>query len=266
MASKHRFSLALIRFLDALFQPISPKKRRASSAAEGDSYADWEYRDSQRVHGYVKDRVSVQGETLLDLGCGLGGRAVYYAEQGAALVIGVDRDVAFLRKAKQFSQSRDIGDRVHFVAADAAALPFREAAVTRVMAHSVFEHFDEPDAVLGESHCCLIKGGQLAVTFPPYLQPYGAHLYRHLSFPWPQILFSEQALAAYFTEKTGSADKLSSVNKMTIARFTHLLEESPFTDCHLTLTTKSWLKPLNNLPFLKEYLTLQVAAICTKDI
>jgi cyclopropane fatty-acyl-phospholipid synthase-like methyltransferase len=69
--------------------------------------------------------VDLSGGRLLDVGCGLGGKSVYYAEQGAHLVVGVDISEARARVAAAFARRhRAAGAKVQIVVADAAHLPF----------------------------------------------------------------------------------------------------------------------------------------------
>ena len=85
--------------------------------------------------------VPVTGRRVLDLGAGTGvaGRAALAA--GAGRVVSADLAVAMLRLT---------GPAQHPVAADAAALPFRDRTFDLVVAAFCLNHLDRPGEVLGE--------------------------------------------------------------------------------------------------------------------
>ncbi len=100
--------------------------------------------------------VAVTGRRVLDLGAGTGvaGRAALAA--GADRVVSADLAVAMLRRA---------GPAQHPVAADAAALPFRDRAFDLVVAAFCLNHLDRPGEVLGEIR--RVGHGLAASTFAP---------------------------------------------------------------------------------------------------
>ena len=53
--------------------------------------------------------------------------------------------------------------RVRFHVADAAALPFDDASVDRVICFSAWPHFPDPDAVVRQAARVLVPGGRLHV-------------------------------------------------------------------------------------------------------
>jgi SAM-dependent methyltransferase len=100
--------------------------------------------------------VPVAGRLVLDLGAGTGvaGRAALAA--GAARVVAADLAVAMLRLT---------GPAQHPVAADAAALPFRDQAFDLVVAAFCLNHLDRPEAALREVR--RVGQGLAVSTFAP---------------------------------------------------------------------------------------------------
>lgn len=86
------------------------------------------------------------GSPILDVGCGPLARVeLYFAQKGLEMV-GVDVSVASLLKAKE--KVADYSDNVHFVVADAEALPFREGSFDRVLAMGLLSHLPDKLSVL----------------------------------------------------------------------------------------------------------------------
>ncbi len=121
---------------------LAPQVRAAYEAAA----ADWAFGPEQVYTPLARALVGeaplpVAGRRVLDLGAGTGvaGRAVLAA--GADRVVAADLATAMLRRA---------GPALHPVAADAAALPFRDQAFDLVVAAFCLNHLSRPAAALRE--------------------------------------------------------------------------------------------------------------------
>ena len=68
---------------------------------------------------------------LLDLGCGLGGAARFFAQRFGCQVTGVDLTPEFVQVAEALSRLVGLGDRVAFRVGSATALPFDDASFDR---------------------------------------------------------------------------------------------------------------------------------------
>lgn len=254
-------------------------RRSLERRASGEAYARWEYESGRAVFESQFGAGRLRGVSMLDAACGPGGKTAWYAEAGAARVIGVDLDAAHLAAASRFSAARGVSARTHFVAADAGRLPLREAAVELVTANDAVEHFSDPGGVIAELARVLRPGGRLLVTFPPFLSPNGAHLYDYVRIPWCQVMLSRRALGALVeravrdAEADGerarrvAAEQMAfydhALNRMTIARFLSLVGAEP----RLRLVWMRcepprfrWLRPVAALPGVRELLAAMVAA------
>ena len=136
---------------------LTPDVRAAYDAAA----ADWAAGPEQVYAPLARALVAaaplpVPGRRILDLGAGTGlaGRAALAA--GADRVVAADLAVAMLRRA---------GPAQHLVAADAAALPFRDRAFDLVVAAFCLNHLGRPGAALGEDR--RVGRALAASTFAP---------------------------------------------------------------------------------------------------
>lgn len=109
----------------------------------------------------VLDRVALAGdETVLDVGCGTGRLTGVIAERlPRGRVVAVDRSANMLRVARANLRPR-WGDRVRFVRADAAALPFHEAADV-VFSTATFHWVLDHDRLFASLFAALEPGGRL---------------------------------------------------------------------------------------------------------
>jgi ubiquinone/menaquinone biosynthesis C-methylase UbiE len=100
------------------------------------------------------------GSIVLDIGTGTAvvPRALVSRRPEIAAITGCDRSPGMMRVARSRMPA------LRLVAADAASLPFRDAAFDVVTASFVLSHLPDHEAGLSEAHRVLKPGGRLAVT------------------------------------------------------------------------------------------------------
>ena len=119
------------------------------------------------------DRLGVvDGDRLLDLGCGFGRHAFAAARRGAAVValdagmdeiVGVRSVFGAMVEAGELSPERV---RAGGVQANALALPFADGSFDRIVASEVLEHIADDTTAIAELVRVLRPGGTMAVTVP----------------------------------------------------------------------------------------------------
>ena len=257
-----------------------PLARRASD----DAYSEWEYESGRALFLEYFDPGSLANRRVLDAACGLGGKTVWYAEAGAAVVFGVDLELANLRQTRAWAARRAAGTRVSCLAGDVLRLPLRDACVDVVTANDAMEHFAEPEAALAELSRVVRPGGRLFITFPPYGSAHGAHLYDYIGLPWCQLLLPRRALYATLersireTEHQLGHDDDARVqrikreqieffehalNRITVGRFVRMVRAEPRVQIRRLRCVPpklKWLEPLASLPGLREVLAGLVVA------
>jgi len=260
--------------------PRRSLERRASE----DAYAQWEFETGRTLFLEHFGLDGLRGVSLLDAACGPGGKTAWYAES-AALVLGVDRECRHLAQARRYGESRGVGARQRFVAADVLRLPLRDGSFDAVTANDAMEHFSDPAAALAELTRVVRPGGRLYLTFPPYRSPHGAHLYDYVRLPWCQVLLSRRALTVVVeravleaererggVDVEGRARRVAreqldffehDLNRLTVGGFLELLRgERRLRALRLRFEPPKfrWLRPVVRLPGLREYLTGLVVA------
>lgn len=244
------------------------------------AYSEWEYRTGRDIFQRHFPQARLQGVRVLDVGCGLGGKTVWYAEVGARQVVGVDLESQHVRQSRVYAASRGQAERIAIVRGDAMRLPFAPGSFEVITANDSLEHFADPAAALRELARVLTPGGRLYLYFTPYRSPLGSHLYDHVRIPWCQLVLSRRLLYATLAravldeerqrqvqgaeeraaERTGEIVRYfeTEVNGITVNRFHELLDaESLFRPHRVHYTTPKFrfLQPLLRLPPLREYLT-----------
>jgi SAM-dependent methyltransferase len=162
----------------------------------------------------------VAGRRVLDFGCG-GGEDTVALARYARDVIGVDIQAPLLEQARRRAAGMP---NCRFATAP-------DASVDRIVSVDGFEHYDDPAGVLRLMAGSLDRGGAALVVFgPPWLHPYGGHLFS--VFPWAHLIFTEAALMRWRSEfKRDGARRFNEVtgglNRMTVRRFVRTVRDSP---------------------------------------
>ena len=167
----------------------------------------------------------IQGQCVIDFGCGEGDQTVEMALHGARRVIGVEIQETRLKTAAARAESAGVSHLCHFAT-------HAEDPADVVISIDAFEHFDDPGGVLEAMYGLLRPGGEALISFGcTWYHPHGGHLFS--VFPWAHLIFSERALIRWRADfKSDGATRFHEVagglNQMTIRRFQRLVEASPF--------------------------------------
>lgn len=140
---------------------------------------------------------AMAGKAVLDVGCGWGGKAVYFAETlGPARVEGFDLPGVFDPKAPlAFAASRGVS-RCGFRTGHAETIPYGDAEFDLLLCEDVLEHVADPDRTLLECRRVLRSGGRLVALFPSFRMLDAHHLDRALTWPGAHYLLSMKTWAA----------------------------------------------------------------------
>lgn len=251
-----------------------------------DRYAEWEFNHAAASLLQFGEFGGIEGKSILDIGCGLGGKSTYYALHGAHRVVGIDSSSERLVVAHRLAK-RHGSDNVLFENKDAADIQSDGIAFDMIVFNDSFEHLNQPEQVLKQCTTMLKPGGTVNIVFPPYKSPWGAHLFLFISIPWPQLLFKDetllQAWRGYFynalAENEGiftdervamvanadSVPELCQLNGMTIRNFYRIVAGSGFKTRLLRLhPINPLLKWCTGIDRINEYLVDRVVAVLEK--
>jgi len=251
------------------------------------SYAEWEFQHAPDVLAMFSPYDDISGKSILDIGCGLGGKSTWYALNGASTVTALDADAEKIEAARAFAAAKgavnarfDLGSTPH--------LPYEPASFDLVSFNDSFEHIAQPGRTLHECRRLLKRGGRITVTFPPADSPWGAHLFVHVRIPWAPLFFPEEDLLELWKEAfnrdlengTGiyskrrieeinaarSLNELAHLNGMTVRKFEQLIEDTALNPRLLRYRTPRGLFSfLTRFPSLREYVVSPLVAVLEKQ-
>jgi len=261
-----------ITYLNRLFRRPNMGGRESSRA-----YSEWEHAVGRDlVKTYLEPAGDLKGKTILDIGCGLGGKTVAYGEGGARRVFGTDLSLEFTSSSTAYAGEKEVSYQWGFFTSDAALLPLGDNTFDTVVANDTMEHFSRPERALAEMARITKPGGAIWIFFTPYYSPLGSHLYDYIYVPWCHLLFTKRQLLAAVTDIVADrqdefpgedpGDKARRVmdsfdrdlNRMSVRRFLKMVKSHP----SLAVTYRefkppkyTFLRALNRVPLLRELFT-----------
>lgn len=251
------------------------------------TYAEWQYEKGMDTIKFYLNHTSLdemfKNKIVLDIGCGAGGKTIYYASKGVKKIVGVEILGKYKKEAENLALKYGMEDKFEFVCADASNTPFEDETFDTIIMNDAMEHVDEPEKVLNECYRILKKNGKLYLNFPPYNHPYGAHLSDAIGMPWVHVFFSEKTLIKTYKElvkdlpdgkdriefrigkRSDGSEYFSYINKMTIKRANKILKTSKFNvEYYSEEPLRNIFKVPARLPFLKEFLVKMVVCVLRK--
>lgn len=114
---------------------------------------------------FVPYLLDLEGQVVLDAGCGAGPWAILAAQQGAT-VYGIDIQEGMIEKALQASKEAGVEDKTHFVVGDVGQLPYPDNFFDRAISINVGCNLADLEPHIKELHRVLKDGGIAVITAP----------------------------------------------------------------------------------------------------
>lgn len=138
--------------------------------------------------------IDFTGRNVLDVGSGLGGRAIAWLERGASSVLNIDINAQELAKGREIVDASYPKQASNIGFAHPESLnqgPYGDLAILC----DSFEHLTDPGAVLSQIFRWLRPGGVVWVGSIGWYHYLGSHCVGwHIPIPWCHLLFSESAI------------------------------------------------------------------------
>jgi len=215
-------------------------------------------------------RVRLGNKKIVDFGCGEGRQAIALAREASAFVCGIDSNEKTLLSAKKRAQAANLADdRIQFRPRITEAM---HGAFDVVISQNAMEHFEDPEAVLRAMKHLIHANGEIWITFgPPWLAPFGSHMYYFCRIPWLNILFSEKTVlkvrSRYRQDGARRYEEVESgLNKMTVGRFERIASGSGLRIVYKKYNCVKGVDWLGKIPLLRELFINHVTCILRTEI
>ena len=207
---------------------------------------------------------------ILDIGCGLGGPARYFAERFGCRVSGIDLTPGFVEAGVRLTAMLGLDDRVHIEQGDAQNLPYPDATFDGAYTQHVTMNIADRPRFFSEAWRVLKPGAYFGLT-EHGLGPMGS---LHFPLPW-----SEDGSGAYmippaqtrdFLESAGFVDiQMEDTGPKYLAAYKRVMELAaqgalPPLGIHLLLGENALQKTRNSARNIEEKRSHPVQVICRK--
>jgi 2-polyprenyl-3-methyl-5-hydroxy-6-metoxy-1,4-benzoquinol methylase len=119
---------------------------------------------SAEVDRYLA-QIDLGGQTVLDIGCGLGGVDLHLVQHhGAAQVTGIDIDPALIERCNQLAQKHGLSQQLQFICVQPGPLEFDEASFKVVTSKDSIIHIEDKHAMARDVYRILEPGGWFAAS------------------------------------------------------------------------------------------------------
>lgn len=247
-------------------------KKKAEGKESPQSYSEAEYDWAKGDLALHAPYIDLKDKIVLDAGCGLGGKTVFYAENGCNSIIGIDMDENHIKYATEFAKKKGVLN-AEFMVGGLDALPFESNKFDIIFLNDVVEHIRKPILISALEECkrCVKVNGRICLEFPPWTSIDAAHLYGYISIPWCQLFFSSETLINVIKRtkpeprygKLSVIEHFQELNHITIKEFEEIIRKTDFKvinfEFHMIYTNK-----LRYIPFFNKYLTSRVVAVLSK--
>lgn len=185
---------------------------------------------ARRRVGWVHGMVDLAGKRTLEIGCGNGFEVWSMAHNLGCEAYGVD-------VAEYVPWHQLAGPSVRFECADlASSNPFPSDYFDRVLSFTVWEHVTHPAALLQATWDVLKPGGLAWIRANLHAGPQASHRYRHIHFPWPHLLFSDEVVRAWDVHHGREPIGLAWVNRLTWLHYDYYASQTGFEVVHRAFT------------------------------
>jgi tocopherol O-methyltransferase len=123
-------------------------------------------------------------QSILDVGCGIGGSSLYLAKKFGARVTGITLSPVQANRAKERARAAGLQDRTDFQVANALSMPFDDNSFDFVWSLESGEHMPDKAKFLQECYRVLKPGGKLMLATwchrPTNIEPLSSDENQHL--------------------------------------------------------------------------------------
>jgi len=221
-------------------------------------------------------KLSLDGKSVLDLGCGGGNLCLEAARAGARRVVGVDVQPFEPHWEEIERRYPELSPRIEIIRTAGGLDVLGDEQFEVVLSKDSFEHYPEPESFVDAMIDRLASEGVLAVHFAPlWKSPKGGHIDYMTRLPWAHLLFPEDVIMAERRRFRPDEDAnrfeevRGGLNKMTLSRFRALMAETSL-ECLYLATNASdraivrAMSVAARIPGLREYMTTSVTGLWRK--
>jgi 2-polyprenyl-3-methyl-5-hydroxy-6-metoxy-1,4-benzoquinol methylase len=181
----------ILRNIVLIKQHMRPSKLVGRNENTWESYFRWQFESSSSLFSRYPNW-NIVGKTVLEIGCGTGGRTAYLASAGAKCVVGIDINREEIGLARSLSSQiyPELTDRLQFITT-LEDKPVDTGTFDVVVLVDCMEHVVSPPQMMRLAYHYLSPGGQFYFSSGGWYHHSGSHT--HL-LPYVNLFFSDETI------------------------------------------------------------------------
>ena len=213
----------------------------------------------------------LKNQKILDIGCGLGGPARYYAKQFECFITGIDITSSFIELGNEFNKLTSMSDKIDLTIGNGETLKFEDNTFDGAYSQHVTMNISNRKSFFSEAYRVLKKGSFFAFT-EHGLGPIGEPIFplpwantksmSYLLTPNETILLLNE-VGFYDIEIIETGDKYMSGYEKLVNQTN--IKKTPILGIHVIGGTSMKERSINSLNSIKEKRTLPFEILCKKN-
>lgn len=181
----------ILKKLVLLKQKVRPSRATGPTEDSWESYFRWQFASSEALFTRYPNW-NIVGKTVLEIGCGTGGRTAYLATAGAKCVIGIDinRDEIALARSLACQLHPELNERLQYLEASEDR-PLDIGPFDVIVLVDCMEHVVSPPQMMRLAHGYLAQGGQFYFSSVGWFHHAGSHT---RLLPYVNVFFSDETI------------------------------------------------------------------------
>jgi len=185
--------------------PAAQRKRPGGDTYE--SYFQWQFDTSRALFGLYPN-FDLGGKSVLEIGCGTGGRTAYLASTDAGRVVGIDINGEEIRLASDLCQKLKPELRAKITYCESNENDLLDIGqFDLVLLVDSMEHVVSPPAILRLAYQYTKPGGKCYFNTMGWYHPVGSHTGL---LPWVNVVFSDETILNVIRWKISQPDYVPS--------------------------------------------------------
>jgi 2-polyprenyl-3-methyl-5-hydroxy-6-metoxy-1,4-benzoquinol methylase len=185
------FDVFILKNLVRLKHKVQPPKAGGPSEDSWESYFRWQFESSGSLFARYPNW-NIAGKTVLEIGCGTGGRTAYLASAGAKCAVGIDINREEIALARRLAGQLypELNERLRYLEASEDK-PLDIGPFDVVVLVDCMEHVVSPPQMMRLAHGYLAPGGQFYFSSVGWYHHAGSHT---RLLPYVNVFFSDETI------------------------------------------------------------------------
>ncbi|MCG8526069.1 MAG: class I SAM-dependent methyltransferase [Opitutales bacterium] len=176
---------------------LAKQKKESSRGSSDEAYWRWQMETSTAYFRKFPSLYGeIEGKSVIDIGCGLGGRTCFLAKKGVTKITGTDINHPEIEKARQLADKGldpELRSRVEFKKVDEGKPQDNELYDVALLIDSM-EHVKDPTQMLNVAYDHLKPGGICYFSTFGWYHHAASHVRSIVPVPFATVFFSDRAI------------------------------------------------------------------------